>query len=184
MESIFRTATTQAILDIIAEHGTRSRFGHMLTDEDASAVAEQVVDLFEMTLRLRARTGLIGTSAAPEPQESRGQTHQSGGASGAQNLRGAQGAPNLRGAQGTPASRSTLPSARSKRMPSWTDEGPAGPFPKTVNASEFLEPGQRRPAVPEVAPSSEERDSFSFRLPRQRNTISEEERVSFLKRNR
>lgn len=175
MESIFRTATTQAILDIIEEHGTRSRFGHMLTDEDASAVAAKVVDLFEMTLRLRARTGLIGHAPVPESQKSKSQTHQSGGASGAHSQSGAQS---------PPTSTSTLPSARSKRMPSWTDEGPDAPFPKTVHASEFFESRQRRPAAPEVAPSSDERESFNFRLPRQRNTISEEERVSFLRRNR
>jgi hypothetical protein len=162
MESIFRTATTQAILDIIAEHGTRSRFGHLLTEEDASAVAAKVVDLFEMTLRLRARTGLLGSAptAAEPPSESRTMHRHSGSPS------------------------PTLGSLRPKRRANWTEEGHVDAFPTTVNASEFIEADRKRPKVPEVAPSASDTDSFGFRLPRQRNRLSEEERATFLRRAR
>jgi hypothetical protein len=64
MGTIFRTATKQAILDLISDHGTRSRFGQLLSDDDADALALRVVDLFEMTLELRARTGVLGLGGA------------------------------------------------------------------------------------------------------------------------
>lgn len=63
--NVFRTATTQAIRDIIADHGTANRFGMSLTDADIDAVCARVVDLFEMTLNLRAQ---LGTGAAAEPR--------------------------------------------------------------------------------------------------------------------
>ncbi|NBX18317.1 MAG: hypothetical protein EBR09_13220 [Proteobacteria bacterium] len=55
--NVFRTATTQAIRDIIADHGTANRFGLSLTDADIDAICTRVVDLFEMTLNLRAQVG-------------------------------------------------------------------------------------------------------------------------------
>ncbi|MEN9810819.1 MAG: hypothetical protein RLZZ488_2386 [Pseudomonadota bacterium] len=62
--NVFRTATTQAIRDIISDHGTANRFGMSLTDADIDAICTRVVDLFEMTLNLRAQIGLAG-----QPQE-------------------------------------------------------------------------------------------------------------------
>ena len=53
--NIFRTATGQAIRDIIADHSQENRFGRTLTEDDLDAICERVVDLFEMTLNLRAR---------------------------------------------------------------------------------------------------------------------------------
>jgi hypothetical protein len=64
--NIFRTATTQAIRDIIADHGSANRFGISLTDADVEAICTRVVDLFEMTLNLRAQVG----GANPNPRES------------------------------------------------------------------------------------------------------------------
>lgn len=53
--NIFRTATSQAIRDIICDHSQENRFGRTLTDDDLDSICERVVDLFEMTLNLRAR---------------------------------------------------------------------------------------------------------------------------------
>lgn len=53
--NIFRTATGQAIRDIIADHSQENRFGRTLTEDDLDSICERVVDLFEMTLNLRAR---------------------------------------------------------------------------------------------------------------------------------
>lgn len=61
--NVFRTATTQAIRDIIADHGTANRFGMSLTDTDIDAVCARVVDLFEMTLNLRAQLGTGGMAS-------------------------------------------------------------------------------------------------------------------------
>jgi hypothetical protein len=63
--NVFRTATTQAIRDIIADHGTANRFGMSLTDSDIDAICGRVVDLFEMTLNLRAQ---VGTGGAADPR--------------------------------------------------------------------------------------------------------------------
>lgn len=65
--NVFRTATGQAIRDIISDHGTANRFGISLTDSDLDAVCERIVDLFEMTLNLRAQ---LGTGASPESRSS------------------------------------------------------------------------------------------------------------------
>lgn len=67
--NVFRTATTQAIRDIIADHGAANRFGMSLTDADIDAICTRVVDLFEMTLNLRAQIGLAGQPQEPAPQK-------------------------------------------------------------------------------------------------------------------
>lgn len=64
--NIFRTATGQAIRDIISDHSQENRFGRTLTEDDLDAICERVVDLFEMTLNLRAR--LSGGAEQPENQ--------------------------------------------------------------------------------------------------------------------
>lgn len=69
--NIFRTATGQAIRDIISDHSQENRFGRTLTDDDLDAICERVVDLFEMTLNLRARL-----SGNTEPVESQPRTQQ------------------------------------------------------------------------------------------------------------
>ncbi|WGL59654.1 hypothetical protein QEJ31_14070 [Pigmentibacter sp. JX0631] len=56
MSQIFRIATTQAIREIIQESAVEGRFGLLLTDESIEKISERVVDLFEMTLKLRAKT--------------------------------------------------------------------------------------------------------------------------------
>ncbi|NBW82215.1 hypothetical protein EBR21_10730 [bacterium] len=61
--NVFRTATTQAIRDIIADHGSANRFGISLTEADVEAICTRVVDLFEMTLNLRAQVGNTGSIA-------------------------------------------------------------------------------------------------------------------------
>jgi hypothetical protein len=65
--NIFRTATGQAIRDIIADHSQENRFGRTLTEDDLDTICERVVDLFEMTLNLRARVS--GSSEHSEAQQ-------------------------------------------------------------------------------------------------------------------
>jgi len=61
--NIFRTATGQAIREIISDHSQENRFGRSLTETDIDAICERVVDLFEMTLNLRAQVSGAGESA-------------------------------------------------------------------------------------------------------------------------
>ncbi|KAB8033713.1 hypothetical protein [Fluviispira multicolorata] len=56
MSQIFRTATSQAIREIIEESGVEGRFGLILTEDSLEKITHRVVDLFEMTLELRAKT--------------------------------------------------------------------------------------------------------------------------------
>ncbi|APJ03607.1 hypothetical protein [Silvanigrella aquatica] len=56
MSQIFRIATSQAIREIIEESAVEGRFGLILTDDGIEKIAQRVVDLFEMTLELRAKT--------------------------------------------------------------------------------------------------------------------------------
>lgn len=62
--SIFRTATKQAILEIIAESAQEGRFGYILTEDGMDQSCERVVDLIEMALELRGRTGLLGMQSS------------------------------------------------------------------------------------------------------------------------
>ena len=165
MGSIFRTATTQAILDIIAEHGSKTRFGQLFTEGDAEALASRVVDLFEMTLELRSRTSLIGATATPGPTDAR--TSQGKGTS--QNMRQAA-LPAYNGGK--------LRGARK----SWNEEETAAPFPTTVHASEFTDIRRPKIRTSDLPPDSEDPGAFTLRLPRQRKNFSEEERQNFLKR--
>ena len=67
--SIFRTATKQAIREIIEENGFNGRFGHILSNNNIETVTDKVVDLFEMTLTLRSHTSAMfgGGNATQEP---------------------------------------------------------------------------------------------------------------------
>lgn len=171
MESIFRTATTQAILDIISDHSTESRFGSLLTPEDRESIAERVVDLFEMTLELRNRTGIGRASGAGHDTED--------GVPRSNTPHSAPVANNL--------SRNTLGRAMAlpKRQRNWVDEEPHRAFPLTIHADEFTEQpaSQRRMRTPESPVSSEDANKVSPRLPRERRTLSEQERLR-LEKNR
>lgn len=69
--NIFRTATGQAIRDIICEHGQENRFGRSLTDTDLDTICERIVDLFEMTLNLRAQVAGGGDTQTSQRQTQR-----------------------------------------------------------------------------------------------------------------
>ncbi len=56
MASVFRIATEQAIKEIIESNSQTGRFGWMVTEENMEEISKRVVDLFEMTLELRAKT--------------------------------------------------------------------------------------------------------------------------------
>jgi hypothetical protein len=65
--NIFRTATGQAIREIIIDHSQENRFGRSLTEQDLDSICERVVDLFETTLNLRAQLSANGFEATPAP---------------------------------------------------------------------------------------------------------------------
>jgi hypothetical protein len=66
--NIFRTATGQAIRDIIADHSQENRFGRSLTDDDIDSICDRIVDLFEMTLNLRARVSGNSEQEVSQPR--------------------------------------------------------------------------------------------------------------------
>ncbi len=70
MSQIFRIATTQAIKEIIQDNAVEGRFGLLLTDDSIEKISERVVDLFEMTLKLRAKTQELFGTGKIEPQNS------------------------------------------------------------------------------------------------------------------
>ena len=71
--NIFRTATGQAIREIISDHSQENRFGRSLTETDIDAICERVVDLFEMTLNLRAQVSGAGESSHSHKQSPKAQ---------------------------------------------------------------------------------------------------------------
>jgi hypothetical protein len=158
MGNIFRTATKQAILDLIADHGTRSRFGQMLSDDDADQLAARVVDLFEMTLELRGRTGMLGLGSAPAAKPS------------------AESNPNPR--RRSPGAAAEAPTEKL----SWSDTPPRSTFPTTIHAAEFLEKGDRKARVSDATAETPDPTFMGLKLPRQRKPITEAERQSFMKR--
>ena len=158
MGNIFRTATKQAILDLIADHGTRSRFGQMLSDDDADQLAARVVDLFEMTLELRSRTGMLGLGSAPAAKPS---------------------------PESNPDTRRRSPGAAAEGTTedlSWSDTPPRSTFPTTIHAAEFLEKGERKARVSDATAETPDPTFMGLKLPRQRKPITEAERQSFMKR--
>ncbi len=56
MSQIFRIATCQAIREIIEDSAIEGRFGLILADDGIDKISNRIVDLFEMTLELRAKT--------------------------------------------------------------------------------------------------------------------------------
>jgi hypothetical protein len=158
MGTIFRTATKQAILDLIGEHATPSRFGQLLSDDDADALAMRVVDLFEMTLELRARTGALSASEQPA----------------ASPVRESERPPALRRSAASASQTAVLPRR------SWSEEAPSNAFPTTVHAAEFTEPRQGgRVPPPDSGKDAEDALSANLKLPRTRKPITESERQSF-----
>jgi hypothetical protein len=159
MGTIFRTATKQAILDLIADHGTQSRFGHLLSDDDAEELASRVVDLFEMTLELRSRTGLMGASAGTGAVASGGQGSQPGGSS-------------TQKSAGSPPGKGI----------SWSEEAPQTTFPKTIHAAEFFDRGETAKNMPDSTHDNHDPVFRGLKLPRTRKPITDAERQSFLRR--
>lgn len=68
--NIFRTATKQAIRDIIQDNASSGRYGVMLSDDNIEAIGERIVDLFEMTLNLRSQMSGGGSSQSSAGQNS------------------------------------------------------------------------------------------------------------------
>lgn len=161
MGNIFRTATKQAILDLISDHGTRSRFGQMLSDDDADQLAARVVDLFEMTLELRSRTGMLGLGATPAAKPSEDPP------------------PNSR--RRSPGAAAGAGIAATEEN-SWSDTPPRTTFPTTIHAAEFLEKNDRKARVSDATAETPDPTFMGLKLPRQRKPITEAERQSFMKR--
>lgn len=86
MTQIFRTASKEAIREIIADNAQESRFGYLVTEMQLEAICERVVDLFETAINLR--TGMqerLGPALAalknpPAPQQD--ERFEPGGGSG------------------------------------------------------------------------------------------------------
>ncbi len=110
MSTVFRIATTQAIREIVEENAVSGRFGLIVTEENIEEIAKRVVDLFEMTLDLRAKTqdifgGALGGQASSQEQ---------------------------RRENAKPAKRAF---SRSNKL----DISEEGPFPKSRNSSEIYD---------------------------------------------
>lgn len=70
MTSVFRIATMQAIKEIVEDSSVAGRFGHILTEESITEISKKVVDLFEMTLELRAKTqDIFGQASKQQPRQ-------------------------------------------------------------------------------------------------------------------
>lgn len=70
MSQIFRIATTQAIKEIIQDNAVEGRFGLLLTEDSIEKISERVVDLFEMTLKLRAKTQELFNTGSVKNEQS------------------------------------------------------------------------------------------------------------------
>ena len=133
MSQIFRMATCQAIREIIEESAVEGRFGLILTEDGLEKISNRVVDLFEMTLELRAKTQLM-FSGMNAPQETS--------------------------------------SPKQKTKNGFQNEEKA-PFPKTKNAAEIFDFGQRNRSELDSIPMP---PSHDVKLPRTRFGLSIEEK--------
>ena len=133
MSQIFRIATCQAIREIIEESAVEGRFGLILTDDGIDKISHRVVDLFEMTLELRAKTQELFSGLGSAQQ-------------------------------------SANPKKATKNN-SQNEE--RAPFPKTKNAAEIYDFGQRNRSELESMPIAPIHD---VKLPRTRFGLSLEEK--------
>jgi hypothetical protein len=69
MTQIFRTATSQAIQEIIQENCVAGRFGLLLNEDGLEKISHRIVDLFELTLKLRSKTQEIFSGIQNLPPE-------------------------------------------------------------------------------------------------------------------
>ncbi len=74
--SVFRIATKQAILDMIVESGENKTFGLFVAHHQVDALADRIVDLFEMTLELRQKV----QNATSEPNPPKADPRRQAGA--------------------------------------------------------------------------------------------------------
>ena len=133
MSQIFRIATCQAIREIVEESAIEGRFGLLLTEEGIDKISNRVVDLFEMTLQLRAKT---------------------------QEMFSGLNAP----------SKTSLPTKAPRSNP-YNEE--KAPFPKTKNAAEIYDFGQRKSSDIDSMPMA---PIHNVKLPRTRFGLSLEEK--------
>lgn len=85
-QGIFRTATCEAVMEIITENAQNGRFGLLLSPDALKESAERIVDLIETSLQLRAnvqdrmeRASMVQQKAeTPQPRD----TFRSGTAPG------------------------------------------------------------------------------------------------------
>lgn len=134
MSQIFRIATCQAIREIIEESSVEGRFGLILTDDGIEKISHRVVDLFEMTLQLRAKTQEMFSGMAAAPQQTNN------------------------------PKKGTKNSTQNEERP---------PFPKTKNAAEIYDFGQRNKSELDSMPMAPIHD---VKLPRTRFGLSLEEK--------
>lgn len=152
MASIFRTATKQAILEILEEAGTKNRFGLHITEEGIDRATDRVVDLFEMTLQLRSQTqdirSLLSQAVQPSPEAKGG------------------------GAKAQAASPTREPALKTRQALVSED----GPFPRTRTAAEIYAMDTFAPGTPKADPFAGPLPAqHDFKLPRQKVTMTAEE---------
>lgn len=133
MSQIFRIATCQAIREIIEESAVEGRFGLILTEDGIDKISHRVVDLFEMTLELRAKTQEMFSGIGSNQQTS------------------------------NPKRVTKNNSQNEERIP----------FPKTKNAAEIYDFGQRNRSEMDSIPIAPIHD---VKLPRTRFGLSLEEK--------
>jgi hypothetical protein len=133
MSQIFRIATCQAIREIIEESAVEGRFGLILTDDGIDKISHRVVDLFEMTLELRAKTQEMFSGMNSQQQASS-------------------------------PKRVTKNNVQNEER---------APFPKTKNAAEIYDFGQRNRSEMDSMPIAPIHD---VKLPRTRFGLSLEEK--------
>lgn len=139
MSQIFRIATCQAIREIIEESAVEGRFGLILTEDGVEKISQRVVDLFEMTLELRAKTQeiFLGINS------------------------------------GTKSPPSKTPRNENKK------EEERRPFPKTKNAAEVFDFGNRKTSDLESIPIA---PAHNVKLPRTRFNLSLEEKERLIRK--
>lgn len=158
--NIFRTATKQAIRDIIQDNASSGRYGVMLSDDNIEAIGERIVDLFEMTLNLRSQM-----SGGVSSQSSTGQSSPSRESSQANTQRRA------------PVARTTTLEHINRQQSSQQQKPESAGFPKTRWAAEIYDHHDARPTQHYAqAIDTELPPQIDYKLPRKRVALTAAER--------
>jgi hypothetical protein len=154
MTTIFRTATKQAMKEIIEERSEAGRFGLLVTEEGLEAITDRLVDLFEMTLTLRQQTRHFFEPPAPTPEP----------------------APRAKSSN-LQKGRTTPTLSQNQRPPQDSDRQRAS-FPKTRNAAEVYTVHRQEDKFGSALANPSLPTHIDLKLPRRRVEMSDEERAA------